>query len=70
MRAAGLPASLVFTAHELARDPFVSSTGLYQPVTSGDLGDHRITGLPWHFTGQPPMHVCSPRPSEPTSRPP
>ena len=57
LRAAGLPASLVFTAHELARDPFVCSTGLYQPVTSDDLGDHRITGLPWHFTGQPPARL-------------
>ena len=53
LRAAGLPASLVQTAHDLAHDPFVRSTGLYQRVTSSDLGPHEITGLPWHFTGQP-----------------
>ena len=53
LRAAGVPASVVYTAHELARDEFVRSTGLYQSVHSDDLGDHEITGLPWHFAGHP-----------------
>jgi crotonobetainyl-CoA:carnitine CoA-transferase CaiB-like acyl-CoA transferase len=53
LRAAGVPASVVYTAHELARDEFVRSTGLYQSVHSEDLGNHEVTGLPWHFTGHP-----------------
>jgi len=39
----------VTTAHELAVDPFVRSTGLFQTVESLDLGRYDVTGLPWMF---------------------
>ncbi|QMT00983.1 CoA transferase [Gordonia jinghuaiqii] len=45
--AAGLSVSLVHTAHDLADDQFVRSTGLYQPVKSPTLGEYEVTGLPW-----------------------
>lgn len=66
LRDADLPASLVYTSHDLARDPFVRSTGLYQKVTSTDLGDHEITGLPWQFAGHPhpPIQAAPERPHE------
>ncbi|MFE4500965.1 CoA transferase [Rhodococcus sp. NPDC056743] len=49
---AGVAVSPVYTAHDLARDEFLRSTGLFQHVTSTDLGRYRITGLPWTFVGQ------------------
>jgi crotonobetainyl-CoA:carnitine CoA-transferase CaiB-like acyl-CoA transferase len=52
LRAAGIPASLVLTAGDLARDQFVRSTGLYQTVYNRDLREHKVTGLPWHFVGR------------------
>jgi crotonobetainyl-CoA:carnitine CoA-transferase CaiB-like acyl-CoA transferase len=65
-RVAGLATSLVYTAHDLAQDDFVRTTGIFQRVHSGDLGDYEITGLPWHFTGQPRVRVqaAPERPSE------
>jgi crotonobetainyl-CoA:carnitine CoA-transferase CaiB-like acyl-CoA transferase len=48
---AGVAASVVRTAPELAQDAFLRSTGLFQPVDGGDLGRYDITGLPWHFVG-------------------
>ncbi|MYW96140.1 hypothetical protein G3I59_37430 [Amycolatopsis rubida] len=57
LRGSGIPASLVHTAHDLADDPFVRGTGLYQTVRSEDLGDHDVTGLPWHFIGQPRVRI-------------
>lgn len=57
VREGGIPASLVHTAHELAKDSFVRGTGLYQTVRSGDLGDHEVTCLPWHFVGHPHSRI-------------
>ena len=66
LRAAGLSAALVQTAHDLAADPFMRSTGLFQRVRSRDLGDHETTGLPWHFIGQPhvPIQASPERPHD------
>ena len=49
LRSAGLAAARVTTAHELAVDLFVRSTGLFQSVDSLDLGRYEVTGLPWTF---------------------
>ena len=49
---AGLAASVVRTAPELARDRFLRSTGLFQSVESADLGRYDVTGLPWRFIGR------------------
>ena len=62
--ARGIPASVVLTADELARDPFVRSTGLYQAVESADRGGYEVTGLPWRFVGEPRIGV-SPAPERP-----
>ncbi|UKA60494.1 CoA transferase [Arthrobacter sp. FW306-2-2C-D06B] len=48
---AGFAASLVLNAQELASDPFLRSTGLFQTVESAALGEYDVTGLPWHFVG-------------------
>ncbi len=62
----GIPASLVYTAKDLAQDPFVRSTGLYRTVRNRDLGDHDITGLPWKFVGEerPAVAPAPERPAE------
>ena len=52
--AEGFRVSEVLTAHDLARDVFVRSTGLFQPVDSTALGRYDVTGLPWQFVGQEP----------------
>ena len=52
LRDAGLAAARVTTAHELAADPFVRSTGLFQTVESQALGRYDVTGLPWTFVGR------------------
>jgi crotonobetainyl-CoA:carnitine CoA-transferase CaiB-like acyl-CoA transferase len=49
--AEGLAASLVRTAPDLAVDPFLRGTGLFARVSSRDLGDYDVTGLPWRFVG-------------------
>ncbi|MBM7365406.1 CoA transferase [Gordonia hydrophobica] len=49
--AAGIAASVVYTAHDLAADPYLQGTGLFQTVESAALGRHRLTGLPWQFVG-------------------
>lgn len=53
LRAEGIPASKVYTAHDLARDEFMKSTGLFRPVESVALGTYLVTGLPWKFVGAP-----------------
>jgi crotonobetainyl-CoA:carnitine CoA-transferase CaiB-like acyl-CoA transferase len=52
LRGAGLAASVVRTAAELAHDWFLRSTGLFQSVESADLGRYDVTGLPWRFIGR------------------
>ncbi|MGW5151556.1 CoA transferase [Rhodococcus koreensis] len=51
--AEGIAVSPVFTSHDLARDEFVRSTGLFRPVRSSALGVYEVTGLPWKFVGRP-----------------
>jgi len=53
LRDAGLMAAPVHVTHELAHDPFLHSTGLFQDVESRTLGRYRVTGLPWRFVGRP-----------------
>jgi crotonobetainyl-CoA:carnitine CoA-transferase CaiB-like acyl-CoA transferase len=53
LRAAGIPAAPVLTAHELALDEDVRSTGLFASVSSKDLGTYEVTGIPWRFVGHP-----------------
>lgn len=62
---AGLAVSIVRTAPELARDPFLRSTGLFQSVNSADLGRYDVTGLPWRFVGRerPPLWPAPERPA-------
>lgn len=45
--AEGIAASWVYTAPELARDPFVRGTGLFHTMNSPALGDYEVTGMPW-----------------------
>ncbi|MGF9648829.1 CoA transferase [Pseudarthrobacter oxydans] len=64
LRAAGIRAALVLTAAELAVDPYLRSTGVFQPVTSEALGTYEVVGLPWSFVGHPraPLTAAPERP--------
>ncbi|ORV30249.1 hypothetical protein AWB99_14190 [Mycolicibacterium confluentis] len=63
---AGFAVSTVLTAHDLAVDSFVRSTGLFQNVNSSDLGDYHVTGLPWQVAGRGAfaLRAAPERPSE------
>jgi len=54
---AGIAAGQVLTAHQLADDPFVRSTDLYQTVTSDELGAYEVTGLPWRIVDHPAVRL-------------
>jgi crotonobetainyl-CoA:carnitine CoA-transferase CaiB-like acyl-CoA transferase len=47
----GLAVAIVRRAEDLARDPFLRSTGLFVAVESADLGSYDIVGLPWTIVG-------------------
>jgi len=47
----GLKVSIVYTAHDLAREKDLHDDELFQPVESKDLGRYFVTGLPWRFFG-------------------
>ena len=62
---AGLAVSVVRAAPELAQDPFLRGTGLFQTVEGGDLGHYDVTGLPWRFVGRK-REALRPAPERPT----
>lgn len=53
LREQGIPVEPIVTAHDLAADASIRDTGLFAVVTSSDLGDYEVTGLPWRFVGEP-----------------
>jgi crotonobetainyl-CoA:carnitine CoA-transferase CaiB-like acyl-CoA transferase len=54
---AGLKVSLVYTAHDLARDQRLQDVGLFLPVTSSTLGRYLVAGLPWQIQGGAPIRL-------------
>ena len=57
--ASGLAAAPVMTSADLNRDAFLRSTGLFRTVSSSELGDYEVTGMPWSFVGEEPVPLTA-----------
>ncbi len=55
----GLAAAKVQSATDVARDPFVRSTALFQSVESASYFSYEVTGLPWVFVGRPRLAITA-----------
>lgn len=51
LQAAGIPASAVFDAADIAADPHIAARGYFELVEHPEAGSHLYPGLPWKMSG-------------------
>jgi crotonobetainyl-CoA:carnitine CoA-transferase CaiB-like acyl-CoA transferase len=59
-RRADVAASRVLTVAELIEDPHLRARGFFAPVDHPVWGERRLVGMPWRFSGEPPIALGAP----------
>jgi crotonobetainyl-CoA:carnitine CoA-transferase CaiB-like acyl-CoA transferase len=59
-RRADVAASRVLTVAELIEDPHLRARGFFAPVDHPVWGERRLVGMPWRFSGEPPISLGAP----------
>jgi crotonobetainyl-CoA:carnitine CoA-transferase CaiB-like acyl-CoA transferase len=57
---ADVAVSKVLTVAELIEDPHLEAREFFAPVNHPVWGERRLVGLPWRFSGQPPIALGAP----------